>query len=154
MDKIQIFQRSFSLLLTLAVVLLVNQTAHAQPITVQLPTLRVFSVNTTVMVPDGGTMSLGGIGRSAMGSVSRGVPGLGSIPGLGRGFRNRAIGTDTGASNASVSANIISMKEMEKEVLDAAEQSRARNSHLGPSESVRRKANFITNNVGRQKQQR
>src|ERR1700752_3678368 len=70
--------------------------------TVQLPTVHSFTVQTTVMVPDGGTMLLGSIGRSAMGETLRGVPLLGNIPGAGRLFKNRAIGQETSAGTATV----------------------------------------------------
>jgi hypothetical protein len=61
---------------------------------IQLPTLRVFNVRTSVSVPDGGIINLGGVNRSASGSISRGVPGL-----PGPLFNNRGIGHSVGASN-------------------------------------------------------
>ena len=81
--------------------------------TVQLPTFSFTTVNTTVNVPDRGTVLLGGINRFAEGSVERGVPVLGKIPGAGRLFRNRAIGRQASAGNLTVTARIIDLEEEE-----------------------------------------
>ena len=76
---------------------------------VQLPTTSVFSVNTTVSVPDGGSISLGGNSGSAWSSTRSGGP--------FRPFGNRAIGGTQFASNASVHVQIISLAEMEADLL-------------------------------------
>lgn len=81
-------------------------------VSVQLPSLRTFSVQTAVMVPDGGTMSLGGVSRSAEGRSSAGIPGL-----RGRPFRNSAIGRSTSSSRAIVKTRIISQRELEEDLL-------------------------------------
>lgn len=81
-------------------------------LTVQLPTVRNFSVQTTVSVPDGGTISLGGISRSAEGRVSSGIPGL-----RGRPFRNSATGRETSVGRATASVRIISQRELEEDLL-------------------------------------
>lgn len=81
-------------------------------VSVQLPSLRTFSVQTAVMVPDGGTMSLGGVSRSAEGRSSAGIPGL-----RGRPFRNSAIGRSTSSSRAVVKTRIISQRELEEDLL-------------------------------------
>src|SRR5215472_5520233 len=65
--------------------------------TVQLPTFSVFTVQTTVSVPDGGGMSLGGIDRGVDSTVNRNS-------GL---TRNRGIGSTRAASGVSASATII-----------------------------------------------
>lgn len=80
--------------------------------TVQLPTFHFFSVNTTVSVPDGGDVLLGGIGRSASGRSERGIPGMPIRP-----FDNVATGRTTGASNISVSAQIHDFDAMERALL-------------------------------------
>ncbi len=114
---------------------------------VQLPTFQVFSVNTTVMVPDGGTMLLGSNYGYSAGQVSRSVPLLGSIPGVDRGFRNQGVGTEVSAGNVSVTPQIIIMSELEGPVL--AEGNRrlsARQNAASPD--VRNRASFISRNVG------
>ena len=56
--------------------------------TVQLPTFQSFSVQTTVSVPDRGSIYLGGVNRAGYRSTSSGVPGLSRLPGAGRLFRD------------------------------------------------------------------
>lgn len=88
--------------------------AAAQPnITVQLPTFNATTVQTTVSVPDGGTGLLGGISRASEGSVTRGVPMLDKLPGVGRLFKNRGIGRDVGVSQMTISPRIIDLEEEE-----------------------------------------
>jgi len=117
-------------LVGLAVVLLamVAGQAHAQlsPIgtTVQLPSFHFFTVATTVSVPDRGTAYLGGVNRSSSGSTGLSTPLFGRVPGLGRGFGNRAIGRSTGASGMSVSAFVIDHNEWDRAVLAEAARRR------------------------------
>jgi hypothetical protein len=80
------------------------------PTTVQLPTFSVFTVQTTVSVPDSGGALLGGINRGASGSTSRGLGPL----------KNRALGSSRVASGVSVSASIIDQDEIDRAVLAAA----------------------------------
>ena len=115
--------------------------------TVQLPTVVVFDVQTTVIVPDGGTMLLGSIGRSAMGESLRGVPILGNVPGAGRLFRNRGIGSEASARTATVSAEIIRMRELEPEIL-AEGNRRLKASSYMPDANTQRRAEFLTRNIG------
>ena len=61
----------------------------------QLPTFQVISVSTTVSVPDGGTVLLGGIKRLREGRNEFGVPLLSKVPYVDRLFRNVAIGRET-----------------------------------------------------------
>jgi hypothetical protein len=82
--------------------------------TVQLPTFNFTTVNTTVTVPDGGTVLLGGIDRAREGQVSRGVPLLGKVPGVNRLFRNEGIGREFSSSSFSVTARIIILEEEEE----------------------------------------
>jgi general secretion pathway protein D len=65
--------------------------------TVQLPTFNFTTVSTTVSVPDGGTVLLGGIKRLSEGRNERGVPMLSKVPYINRLFRNVGIGRDTQA---------------------------------------------------------
>ena len=61
-----------------------------QAAAVQLPTYSFFSVNTTVSVPDGGSVLLGGVSRGQDGQNELGPP---ISP-----FRNRSIGGSRSAS--------------------------------------------------------
>ncbi|MGI9427919.1 MAG: hypothetical protein ACR2NM_04635, partial [Bythopirellula sp.] len=60
--------------------------------TVQLPTFEVIAVATTVSVPDGGTVLLGGIKRLREGRNEFGVPLLSKVPYIDRLFRNVGSG--------------------------------------------------------------
>jgi hypothetical protein len=91
----------------------IGQSAAQQNVTVQLPTFNATTVQTTVSVPDGGTGLLGGISRASEGSVTRGVPMLGKIPGASRLFKNRGIGRDVGLSQMTVTPRIIILEEEE-----------------------------------------
>ena len=61
----------------------------------QLPTFAFITVTTTVSVPDGGTVLLGGIKRLSEGRNERGVPLLSKMPYVNRLFRNVGIGRET-----------------------------------------------------------
>lgn len=102
---------------------LVVDLASAQ--VVQLPTFQVFSVGTSVLVPDRGTAFLGGVDRAAYGSTTRGVPGMGGVPGLGRLFTNRGIGSEVSSSRAYASATIMDLGELDRAVLAEAAAKRA-----------------------------
>jgi len=120
-------------------------------INTQQPVIRTFGVNTVVSVPDGGTMSLGGIHRSAEGRVSAGVPLLGNSPYVGPLFRNQAISRQSSAGQATVSVHIISLKELEQQVLQEAGR-RVPGSlevELNGNADVQRRAAFINRNIGR-----
>ena len=75
------------------------------PTTVQLPTFHVFTVQTTVSVPDRGGMTLGGISRGADGRVVLGPLG------------NRSGGSSRGASGVSATATIIDNHEIDEAIL-------------------------------------
>jgi hypothetical protein len=78
--------------------------------TVQLPTFSFFTVQTTVSVPDGGGISLGGVDRGVDSTVNR-------SSGL---TRNRGLGSSRTASGVRVSATIIDREEMDRAVLAEA----------------------------------
>ncbi len=101
--------------------------------TVQLPSFSIFSVNTTVSVPDGGGMYLGGVNRARDGSTSRGFG-----P-----FANRGIGGDRMASGVSVQATIIDHDELDRAVLAEAAARRA------PADPDTAKAALLSRHVGR-----
>ena len=119
--------------------------------TVQLPTIDVFTVNTAVMVPDGGIGHLGGVSRSAFGKNTRGVPGLSQLPFANRLFRNQGIGRDQTAGNVSVKPTIIIMSELEEDLMGEYRRELANRPkpRYSIDASVRRKADFISKNVGR-----
>ncbi|MGI9515639.1 MAG: hypothetical protein ACR2NP_01220 [Pirellulaceae bacterium] len=117
--------------------------------TVLLPSFSNFTYRGAVSVPDGGTMSLGGIKRSSESSVSRGVPGLSGIPGLGRGFGNRGIGRETGSSGLNVKPQILIMEELEQQALAQANGIAPPAGFQAVNEAVLRKAAFLTEHMGR-----
>ena len=81
--------------------------------TVQLPTFAFTQVSTTVSVPDGGTILLGGIKRLSEGRTERGVPILSKIPYVSRLFRNVAVGRDASSLMLMVTPRIIIQEEEE-----------------------------------------
>ena len=87
--------------------LMANGVAQAQA--VQLPTYSHFGTSTTVKVPDRGSMSMGGVKSSSSSESSKGVPGL---P-----FKNRSVGSSSGASNVSTSVYVHDFDAMEEELL-------------------------------------
>lgn len=104
--------RVYSLVLSPVVILLSAATLQAQaPAVVQLPSYSLFGVATTVSVPDRGTMSLGGVGRSSSGSAAFG-------PALGPG--NRAFGRSTSATSATVHATIHDFDALDRATLARA----------------------------------
>jgi general secretion pathway protein D len=87
--------------------------------TVQLPTLAFVTVSTTVSVPDGGTILLGGIKRLSEGRNEAGVPILNKIPYLNRLFKNVGIGRETQSLMMMVTPRII-IQEEEDPTLNAS----------------------------------
>ena len=82
------------------------------PSVVQLPSFQTFSYSGTVVVPDRGTTSLGGVRSSAMSSQRR--------PG------SRSFGLSQSNAQAAVSATIIDLNEMDRQILGASPQQLAR----------------------------
>jgi hypothetical protein len=90
----------------------VTGVARAQaPAVVQLPSFSSFGVATSVSVPDRGSVSLGGAGRSSIGSTAFG-PGFGPP--------NRSFGRSLSASSTSVRATIHDMQALDRETLARA----------------------------------
>ena len=77
---------------------------------VQLPSQHVFGSSGSVVVPDGGTADLGGIGRSSQGSMQSGFGPL----------SNRASGGAVGGSSMSVSVRIIDLEALDEAILAGA----------------------------------
>lgn len=90
--------------------------SSAEGTTVQLPSFSFFTVNTTVSVPDGGTVLLGGVKRLSEGRNEFGVPLLSKIPYVNRLFRNVGIGRETQSLMVMVTPRII-IQEEEEELL-------------------------------------
>ncbi len=90
-----------------------NQQRIVEGTTVQLPTFNFTTVSTTVSVPDGGTVLLGGIKRLSEGRNERGVPMLSKIPYINRLFRNVGIGRDAQSLMMMVTPRIIIQEEEE-----------------------------------------
>ncbi len=143
-----------ALLLTVPIIVLawLPQQADAQ-VTLQLPQVAVFNVQTVVSAPDGGSAFLGGISRSSTGGVTRGVPGLSNIPGAGRLFKNRGIGRESSNSSARTHVRIFSLKEMEEDVMAEARARATAREATDPNGTAaeRRKADFISRNIGKKK---
>lgn len=86
--------------------------ASAQaPSVVQLPSFSFFTVDTTVSVPDRGTASLGGIGRSSSGSTAFG-PALGPA--------NRGFGRSLSSSSVTMRATIHDFDALDRATLARA----------------------------------
>jgi general secretion pathway protein D len=84
--------------------------------TVQLPTFSMITVTTTVSVPDGGTVLLGGIKRLSEGRNEFGVPMLNKIPYVSRLFKNVGIGRETQSLMMTVTPRIIIQEEEEERI--------------------------------------
>jgi len=101
--------------------------------TVQLPTFSVFTVQTTISVPDGGGAYLGGL-KSGASNSSR----LGVGP-----FQHRAMSGTRAASGVSVSATVIDHDEIDRALLAEAATKR------GPADSANAKAASLSKTVSR-----
>ena len=88
----------------------------AQQITIQQPIFEIISVATTVSVPDGGTVLLGGIKRLREGRTMAGVPILNKLPYISRLFKNTGVGRETESLMMMVTPRII-IQEEEEELL-------------------------------------
>lgn len=99
-----------------------GETRTVRGTTVQLPTLATTTVTTTVSVPDGGTVLLGGIKRLREGRGERGVPLLSKVPYVSRLFKNVAIGRDAQSLMLMVTPRIIIQEEEEEKLGIESEQ--------------------------------
>jgi hypothetical protein len=101
----------FRIFLTLTIVALTTIPVAAQN-AVQLPTLSSFRTNTTVSVPDRGSVYTGGINRAADGRNEFGTP---LLP-----LRNRSIGSQRSASSVWTSVYIHDFEAMDEALLSQA----------------------------------
>jgi len=81
--------------------------------TIQLPQFSFVTVSTTVSVPDGGTVLLGGIKRLSEERRERGVPVFSKLPYINRLFRDVGIGRETQSLMMMVTPRIIIQEEEE-----------------------------------------
>ncbi|MCA9082401.1 MAG: hypothetical protein KDA81_00030 [Planctomycetaceae bacterium] len=86
-------------------------------LTVQQPVQESINVSTTVSVPDGGTVLLGGIKRLREGRNMAGVPILNKIPYISRLFKNSGVGRETESVMLMVTPRIIIHEEEEELIL-------------------------------------
>jgi general secretion pathway protein D len=93
-----------------------NTITTTEGTTVQLPTFSFTTVSTTVSVPDGGTVLLGGIKRLSESRVEQGVPMLNKLPYVNRLFKNVGIGRDTQSLMLMVTPRIIIQEEEEEKL--------------------------------------
>lgn len=84
--------------------------------TVQQPVVDRVSVTTTVSVPDGGTVLLGGVKRLRESRNMAGVPILNKLPYISRLFKNSGVGRETESLLLMVTPRII-IQEEEEELL-------------------------------------
>lgn len=90
------------------------RTVTREGTTVQLPTFSFVTVTTTVSVPDGGTVLLGGIKRLSEDRREFGVPMLNKIPYVSRLFKNVGISRTTSSLMMMVTPRIIIQEEEEE----------------------------------------
>lgn len=90
-----------------------NQAGAAGSVTIQQPVVDVLNVQTTVSVPDGGTVLLGGVKRLSEGRSMAGVPILNKLPYISRLFKNSGVGRDTESIMLMVTPRIIIQEEEE-----------------------------------------
>jgi type II secretory pathway component GspD/PulD (secretin) len=83
---------------------------------VQLPNTTVTNILTTVTVPDGGTVLLGGVKRLREQRIEFGVPVLSKTPMINRLFRNIGIGRTTDSLMLMVTPRIIILEEEEEKL--------------------------------------
>ena len=93
-----------------------GQGGSSTTLTVQRPIFEIVTVQTTVSVPDGGTVLLGGIKRVREGRNMAGVPILNKIPYVSRLFKNTGVGRETQSLMLMVTPRII-IQEEEEELL-------------------------------------
>jgi type II secretory pathway component GspD/PulD (secretin) len=93
---------------------IVGNTSNVPSAVIQIPEIEITEVKTTVSVPDGGTLLLGG--QTIAGEISKeqGVPVLSDIPFLKRLFTNRSSAKDEEVLLILVRPTILIEKEIEQ----------------------------------------
>ncbi len=85
-------------------------------ITINQPRFTITTTSTTVTVPDGGTVLLGGVKRLNEEREEYGVPILSKMPSINRLFRNIGIGRTTSSLMLMVTPRIIILEEEEEKL--------------------------------------
>ena len=85
-------------------------------VTIQLPELDLRKARTSIPMPDGATVLLGGLKNSERKSLKSGVPILNKIPYISRLFKNSGVGRETESLMLMVTPRII-IQEEEEELL-------------------------------------
>ncbi|UUO05971.1 general secretion pathway protein GspD [Blastopirellula sp. J2-11] len=93
-----------------------NEEEQMTGTTVQQPEFSIITVTTTVSVPDGGTVLLGGIKRLSEERREAGVPIVSKLPYINRLFRNVGIGRSTQSLMMMVTPRIIIQEEEEEKL--------------------------------------
>ena len=88
-----------------------------QPISIQLPEVTLQRVRTTVTIPDGGTMMLGGMRLVERQNLRSTVPLLGNLPGLSWLFSRNGTSVQNRKILILIKAKIILMEEQEPEMV-------------------------------------
>ena len=89
------------------------------------PRTSSITINTTVMVPDGGTVVMGGLKRLSEGRNEYGPPILSQLPYIDRLFRNTAYGRSGSSILIMVTPRIIIQEEEEERATNFRVQERA-----------------------------
>ena len=84
-----------------------------QPISIQLPEVTLQRVRTTVTVPDGSTMMLGGMRLVERQNLRSTVPLLGSLPGLSWLFSRNGTSVQNRKMLILIRSKIVLMEELE-----------------------------------------
>jgi hypothetical protein len=84
-----------------------------RPVVVTGPMYTTIGLQTTVAVPDGGSVTLGGYSQLSEGRSEFGVPVLGGVPYAGRGFRNVGYGRTTVYRRVTASVRVIDLRAEE-----------------------------------------
>ncbi|MGO9922384.1 MAG: hypothetical protein ACLQIB_47770, partial [Isosphaeraceae bacterium] len=84
--------------------------------TIQLPNTSTTTINTTVTVPDGGTVLLGGVKLLNEVRNEYGVPFLSKIPMIDRLFRNIGIARTSSSLMLMVTPRIVILEEEEEKL--------------------------------------
>jgi type II secretory pathway component GspD/PulD (secretin) len=83
------------------------------PFPIELPNIKVRELSTTITVPDGGTLLVGGFGKHLEQTMSTKIPFLGHIPFLGRLFGQRGRYSDRSKLYLLADVHVINYAELE-----------------------------------------
>jgi hypothetical protein len=85
-----------------------------QPVFGAAPVVTSITFTGGAVVPDGGSVTLASYTQVSEGRTEFGVPGLGQLPYIGRGFRNVGTGRSTLSVRVGIGARIIDLEEEEE----------------------------------------